>query len=101
MNDRPPSRLARLGRALAHPNFRLFFIGQAVSLIGTWMQQVAMLWLVYRLTNSAALLGLTGFMEQVPTFILAPFIGVWTDRIRRHRLLVVTQTLMMLQAAVL
>jgi MFS family permease len=97
----PLSRFARLGRALAHRNFRLFVVGQAISLIGTWMQQVAMLWLVYRLTNSAALLGLTGFMEQIPTFFLAPLAGVWSDRVRRHRLLVVTQSLMMAQAFVL
>jgi MFS family permease len=102
MTARPPSLpLARLGRALAHRNFRLYFIGQAISLIGSWMQQVAMLWLVYRLTESSALLGLTGFMEQIPTFFLAPVVGVLTDRIHRHRLLLLTQSLMMVQAFVL
>ncbi|MFH1857807.1 MAG: MFS transporter [Candidatus Omnitrophota bacterium] len=88
-------------RALRHRNYRLFFGGQSISLIGTWMQQVAMSWLVYRLTNSALLLGIVGFVGQLPTFLLAPLAGVIADRHNRHRILVVTQTLAMLQASVL
>lgn len=87
-----------IGRALAHRNFRLFFFGQSISLIGTWMQQIAMVWLVYRLTNSAVLLGVVGFAAQVPIAVLAPFAGVLTDRWNRHRTLLLTQTLAMLQA---
>lgn len=96
-----PGPLARLGRALAYRNFRLFFFGQAVSLIGTWMQRVGMLWLVYRLTESSALLGIVGFCEQIPTLLTAPFAGVLTDRWPRHRVLVVTQLLLLAQAIVL
>ena len=88
-------------RALKHRNFRLFFCGQGVSLVGTWMQQVAMIWLVYRLTNSPFLLGLTGFCSQVPSFLLAPFAGALTDRWNLHRTIIATQTLSMLQAAIL
>src|SRR5215831_15427387 len=88
-------------RALGHRNFRLFFAGQTVSLIGTWMQQVAMQWLVYRLTGSAWLLGVVGFCGQIPTFFLSPIAGVWADRVNRHRLVIVTQTLSMLLAFVL
>ncbi|HEX6558892.1 MAG TPA: MFS transporter [Longimicrobiales bacterium] len=88
-------------RALRHRNFRLFTIGQSISLIGNWMQQLAMGWLVYRLTNSAFLLGLVAFGAQGPTFILAPFAGVLADRSNRHRIVVATQVLMMVQATVL
>ncbi|HEY1262279.1 MAG TPA: MFS transporter [Terriglobales bacterium] len=85
-------------RALAHRNYRLFFSGQSVSLIGTWMTRIATSWLVYRLTGSAWLLGLVGFAGQIPVFVLAPFAGVWIDRWDRHRTLVVTQVLAMLQS---
>ena len=86
-------------RALGHRNFRLFFLGQSVSLIGTWVQQLAMSWLVYELTGRSPFwLGLIGFLGQVPTLILAPFAGVWVDRVNRHRLILLTQTLAMLQA---
>lgn len=88
-------------RALRHRNYRLFFGGQSVSLIGTWMTRVATAWLVYRLTNSALLLGLVGFAGQIPTFLCAPFAGVWVDRWNRRRVLVATQTLAMLQSAAL
>jgi MFS family permease len=87
--------------ALKHRNFRLFFFGQSISLIGTWMQQVAMIWLVYRLTNSAFLLGLVGFCSQIPSFFLAPVAGVFTDRWNLHRTIVVTQSLAMCQALIL
>src|SRR6202044_2548316 len=85
-------------RALGHRNFRLFFTGQSISLIGTWMTRLATSWLVYRLTKSALLLGLVGFAGQVPTFLLAPFAGVWVDRLNRQRVLVITQGLAMLQS---
>ncbi len=88
-------------RALRHRNYRLFFAGQSISLIGTWMQQVAMSWLVYRLTNSAFLLGAVGFSSQIPTSLLTVFAGVVADRFNRHRILVVTQTLAMVQALTL
>jgi MFS family permease len=85
-------------RALSHRNFRLFFVGQTLSLVGTWAQSTAMPLLVYRLTNSAALLGLVGFLAQLPSFFLTPFAGVVADRVNRRRLLLVTQSLAMLQA---
>src|SRR5579862_3546904 len=85
-------------RALRHRNYRLFLTGQTVSLIGTWMTQVATSWLVYRLTGSAWLLGIVGFASRIPTFVLGPFAGVWVDRWDRHRTLVVTQILSMLQS---
>lgn len=85
-------------RALSYRNYRLFFGGQSVSLIGTWMTRIATSWLVYRLTHSAWLLGLVGFSGQIPGFVLAPFAGVWIDRLNTHRVLVVTQVLSMLQS---
>ena len=88
-------------RALRHRNFRLFLGGQVVSLTGTWMQQVALGWLVYRLTRSAFLLGLVGFAGQIPSLFVAPFAGVWADRWNRHRMIVATQALSMLQALAL
>jgi MFS family permease len=90
-----------LFRALKHRNFRLFFFGQGISLIGTWMQQVAMIWLVYRLSDSAFLLGLVGFCSQIPSFFLSPVAGVFTDRWNLHRTIIVTQCLAMCQATIL
>jgi MFS family permease len=90
-----------VGRALASRNFRLYFIGQCISLIGTWMQQVAMIWLVYRLTGSAYLLGVVGFSTQIPAFFLSPVAGVFVDRWNRHHALLATQSLAMLQATLL
>lgn len=88
-------------RALRHRNYRLYFGGQAVSLIGSWMTRVATSWLVYRLTGSALLLGLVSFVGQVPTFLLAPVGGVLVDRWNRHRVLVLTQWLSMAQSFLL
>ena len=85
-------------RALKYRNYRLFFSGQLISLIGTWMQQIALSWLVYRMTNSALMLGLVGFVGQIPTFLFSPFAGVLIDRFNKHRILVLTQTLAMIQA---
>lgn len=103
MTSSPPSSpafLPRLGvfRALRHQNFRLFFGGQTISLMGTWITRVATSWLVYRLTGSVLLLGVVGFCSQIPTLILAPFAGVMVDRLDRHKILVVTQILSMLQS---
>ena len=96
----PPglNKFSLMMRAFKYRNYRLFFGGQGISLIGSWMQRVAMSWLVYRLTGSAMLLGVVGFCSQIPTFVLSPFAGVLADRLDRYRILVVTQTLAMLQA---
>ncbi len=88
-------------RAFRWKNYRLFFAGQSFSLVGTWMQQVAMSWLVYRLTGSAFLLGVIGFVSMVPTLFVSPFAGVLADRWDRRRLLIATQGLAMAQAFVL
>jgi MFS family permease len=88
-------------RALRHRNFRLYFSGQTISLIGTWMTRLATSWLVYRLTGSAILLGVVGFAGQLPTFLFAPFAGVWLDRLNRRNVLLVTQFLAMLQSLAL
>lgn len=96
----PPPRRALL-RALRHRNYRLFFSGQSVSLVGTWITRIATSWLVYRLTGSALLLGIVGFCGQIPTLVLAPFSGVLVDRWNRHRILVATQVLSMLQSLAL
>jgi MFS family permease len=101
LNSDDAKGLKAIFRALNHRNYRLFFGGQGISLIGTWMQQVAMSWLVYRMTHSAFLLGVAGFLGLIPTFLLAPFSGVLSDRLNRHRILVITQTLAMIQAFVL
>ncbi|HPJ97244.1 MAG TPA: MFS transporter, partial [Syntrophales bacterium] len=76
----------------------MFFFGQTVSLIGTWMQQIAVTWLVYRLTQSPVLLGTVGFLSMFPSFILTPFAGVFSDRWSRYRILLFTQTISMVQA---
>jgi MFS family permease len=85
-------------RALRHRNYRLFFGGQGISLIGTWMTRVATGWLVYRLTGSAFLLGLVSFAGQIPILFLGPFAGVWVDRWNRHRVLIITQILSMIES---
>jgi MFS family permease len=103
----PPSKLLSKGRwsaslrALAHRNFQLFFGGQLISLVGTWMQTVAQSWLVYRLTGSALLLGSVGFASQIPVFIMAPVGGTVADRSNRHRVVVITQIASMILALIL
>jgi MFS family permease len=100
----PPTALSRFRsttRALRHRNYRLFFFGQLLSLIGTWMQTVAQSWLVYRLTGSSALLGSVNFASQIPIFLLSPLGGAVADRHSRHRIVIATQTASMLLAAVL
>lgn len=88
-------------RALRHRNYRLFFVGQLISLTGTWMQSVAQSWLVYRLTDSATLLGFIGFASQIPVFVLASVGGAAADRYSRHRILMITQALSMVLALAL
>src|SRR5687768_4240595 len=92
------SRVAFMFRAFAYPNYRLFFGGQIVSLIGSWISLTATSWLVYRLTGSAMALGVVGFAGQFPGFVMGPFAGAFLDRWDRHRVLVVTQTVSMLQS---
>jgi MFS family permease len=82
-------------------NYRLYFAGQSISLIGTWMTRLATSWLVYRLTDSAFLLGLVGFLSQIPALFLSPLAGVWVDRWDRHRAMVITQVLAMVQSLAL
>jgi len=88
-------------RSLQYRNYRLFFSGQSISLIGTWMQRIAMPWLVYHMTGSVLLLGVVGFAGQIPAFLLSPVAGVLTDRWSRYRVLLVTQIISMIQAFVL
>jgi MFS family permease len=95
------SRWQVAGRALRHRNFQLFFSGQLISLIGTWMQSVAQSWLVYRLTGSALLLGSVGFASQIPVFLFAPLGGIAADRINRRYIVIATQVAAMLLALIL
>ncbi len=96
-----PSRLQVMFRALQYRNYRLFFLGQIISLVGTWMQSVAQSWLVYRLTGSSFLLGVVGFCGQFPVFLMAPVGGMLADRRSRHRIVIVTQTCSMVLALIL
>src|ERR1700730_8942848 len=93
----PENQRARIGlrttlRALRHRNFQLFFSGQLISLVGTWMQNIAQDWLVYRLTGSSLLLGTVAFASQIPIFLLAPVAGIVADRWNRHRIVIATQS---------
>ena len=88
-------------RALKAYNFRLYFLGQAISLIGTWMQRIAVSWLVYSVTHSAFYLGLVGFAGQIPMLLLSPYAGAYVDRHSRYRTLLVTQIASMIQAGLL
>ncbi len=100
-NTRGTGVLSRALRSLRHRNFQLFFGGQLISLIGTWMQSVAQAWLVYRLTGSSLLLGSIGFASQIPVFLVAPIGGTVADRLNRHRLVIATQTASMVLAFIL
>jgi MFS family permease len=105
-NSNEARGMRSLVRALAHRNYRLFFVGQFISMIGTWMTRVATGWLVFRLSGqdeakAALMLGIVGFAGQIPAFFLAPFAGVLVDRWNRHRLLVITQVLSLVQSALL
>jgi MFS family permease len=94
-------RYQTIFRSLQYRNYRLFFSGQSISLIGTWMQRIAMPWMVYHMTGSTLLLGVVSFAGQIPSFLLSPLAGVLTDRVSRYRVLVVSQILSMIQAFVL
>lgn len=95
------STVKHILRALRYRNYRLFFLGQTISLTGTWMEHMAMGWLVYRLTNSAFALGAIGFTSSITTFFISPFAGVWADRLNRRRIVLAAQVLLMVQALVL
>jgi len=97
----PSTTGPRLTRALRHRNFRLFFVGQSISLVGTWITRVATSWLIYRLTGSELLLGIAGFCGQIPTLLITPFAGVLVDRMDRRRMLVITQAASLVQSALL
>ena len=96
-----PGKIKTIFRSLKYRNYRLFFIGQSISLIGTWMQRIAMPWMVYHLTGSAFMLGLVGFGGQIPTFLLAPVAGVITDKFDKFKVLVTTQIVFLIQATAL
>jgi MFS family permease len=95
------SRMQDMVRSLRHRNFQLFFSGQLISLIGTWMDTVAEAWLVYRLTHSSLLLGIASFASQIPVFLLAPLGGLVADRFNRHRVVISTQSISMVLAGIL
>jgi MFS family permease len=101
MDKKKVFELPAMFRALRHRNFRLFFMGQGISLIGTWLQSTAMSWLVYRLTGSAFLLGVVGFCSTLPLFVLSPFAGVLSDRWKRRTILRFTQSLALIQASII
>jgi MFS family permease len=95
------SKFKTIFRSLQYRNYKLFFTGQSISLIGTWMQRIAMPWLVYHLTGSPFLLGLVSFAGQIPTFLLAPLAGVVTDKFSKYRVLLITQIISLIQALIL
>src|ERR1700683_1849424 len=97
----PISRVRTTLRALRYRNFRLFFAGQLLSLIGTWMQNVAQSWLVYRLTGSSTLLGMVGFSGQIPVFLMSPIGGLIADRYSQRRIVIATQASAMILALIL
>ncbi|PKP34451.1 MAG: MFS transporter, partial [Bacteroidetes bacterium HGW-Bacteroidetes-15] len=88
-------------RALKNKNFRLFFFGQIISLLGTWIQNIALGWLIYRLTDSAVWLGVVGFMGQIPALFITPFAGVYADRLNRRKVLIVAQIVPMILAFIM
>lgn len=94
-------KLAELFSALSAKNYRIYFTGQGISLIGTWMQRTTMGWFVYRLTGSPFLLGLIGFLSQIPSVFIGPFAGVWADKFNRHSIIKLTQAAALLQATTL
>lgn len=99
-----PQKFHKMGRALRHRNYRLFYSGQIISLMGTWLSTVATSWLVYKIcartdpSQAAVVLGMVGFIGQLPVFLVTPFAGVWIDRANRHRILKITQAVSMLQS---
>jgi MFS family permease len=94
-------KLKTLYSSLTIRNYRLFFMGQGVSLIGTWIQRTTMGWFVYRITGSAFLLGLVSFLSMIPSVFVSPFAGAWADKWNRHHMMIITQTAFFLQTSVL
>jgi MFS family permease len=97
----PPGTLKTIFRALKYPNYRLFYYGQSISLIGVWVQNIAMGWLLYRLTGSALLLGTVAFAQQIPSLFIMPFAGVLADRLNRRKVLIISQAAAMVVAFIL
>ncbi len=93
--------LSNMFRALRHRNYRYFFVGQFFSVVGSWIQSIALSWLVYRLTNSAFQLGLVGFVSQIPILLLVSFGGAVADRFNKHKIVIITQTISMILAGIL
>lgn len=100
-SPRAGNSMKHMVRALRYRNYRLFFAGQSISLVGAWITALTTQWLVWRLTQSPGMLGLVAFVSHIPTLLLAPLAGVWVDKVNRHRLLVVTQSLAMVQVSTL
>lgn len=100
-NSKFKNKVESTFRALKYRNYKLFFYGQCISLIGTWIQQIALNWLVYRLTHSALMMGVTVFAVTIPSLFLSPFLGVIVDRVNKYRALIITQTIFMILAGVL
>jgi len=100
-NPKGLAATADIWRSLRNRNYRLFFIGQGVSMIGTWMQMASVSWAIYRLTNSPVYLGINGFASLLPSFFATPFAGVMIDRWDRRRTVITTQVLLMIQAVIL
>lgn len=100
-NSKFKNKVESTFRALKYRNYKLFFYGQFISLIGTWIQQIALNWLVYRLTHSALMMGVTVFAVTIPSLFLSPFLGVIVDRVNKYRALIITQTIFMILAGVL
>ena len=96
-----PGTLKNIFRALKYPNYRLFYYGQSISLIGTWVQNIAMGWLIYRLSGSALLLGTVAFAQQIPSLFIMPFAGVLADRFNRHKVIIISQAAAMMVAFLL
>lgn len=94
------NRFKSIFRAFRYRNYRLFFSGQCISLIGTWIQQVAMSWLIYKLTQSPFLLGIVGFVSMLPSFLFSPFAGVLIDRFNKHKVIIITQIAFMIDALI-
>lgn len=101
VSEKLEKKIYLMFRSLWHRNYRLFFAGQCISLTGTWIQQMAMVWLVYSLTKSPLLMGIITFVNFIPSFFVSPFAGVWIDRVNQYRLLILTQTLFMIQSFIL
>src|ERR1700712_4791827 len=95
------SRASNTFRAFNNRNYALFFVGQSISQIGTWMQRTAVIWVIYTLTHSASMIGVAVFAQQFPSFLLSLFGGVVSDRYSRYKILIVTQTASMIQAILL